>query len=228
VPRERTHLINRIGWLRAGILGANDGIISTASLILGVASAAQGDALLAGTAGLFAGALSMAAGEYVSVSSQLDVEKAEMAFEKRQLSRDPGSEVRDLAGIYVARGLSSDLAQLVAQQLLLKDADGAYARDALGISSAMTARPVQAALTSALSFSLGAAAPLAMIWLSPATWITANVALGSVLFLAILGAAGARLGGVGILGPTFRVIFWGAFAMGITSAVGRLFGALLS
>ena len=227
MPARNSHLINRIGWLRAAILGANDGIISTASLILGVASAAQGDALLAGTAGLFAGALSMAAGEFVSVSSQLDVEKAEIASEKVRLAGGPGVEVRDLADIYVARGVSLDLAQRVAQQLMLKDAAGAYARDELGISTEMTARPVQAALTSALSFSLGAAAPLALIWLSPTTWITANVALGSVLFLAILGAAGARLGGVGILGPTLRVVFWGAFAMGITSAAGRLFSVLL-
>lgn len=224
---QNGHLINRIGWLRAAVLGANDGIISTASLILGVASAAQGDALLAGTAGLVAGAMSMAAGEYVSVSSQSDVEQAELAREQRQLSSDPVFEARELTDIYVARGVEPELARLVVQQLTLKDALGAHARDELGISTEMSARPVQAALTSALSFSLGAAAPLSLVLISPAPWLIVSVPAGSVFFLAVLGVTGARIGGAAVLRPTIRVIFWGALAMMITAGVGRLFSGIV-
>ena len=221
-----THLVGRIGWLRAAVLGANDGIISTASLILGVASAAasQTNVLLAGIAGLVAGAMSMAAGEYVSVSSQSDTEAADLARERRELANDPESEKRELAKIYVSRGVEPGLARQIAEQLMAKDALGAHARDELGISEITTARPVQAALTSAATFSAGAAAPLALALVSPPSWRIPAVSVGSLVFLALLGMIGAKAGGANILTPTIRVTFWGALAMGVTAAIGAIFG----
>ena len=224
-----SHLVERIGWLRAAVLGANDGIISTASLILGVASAAasSADILLTGVAGLVAGAMSMAAGEYVSVSSQADTEHADLAREKRELADDPGFETEELAQLYVARGVEVGLAREVAKQLMAKDALAAHARDELGISSISTARPVQAALASAATFSVGAAAPLVLVLVSPFIVLIPIVAVGSLLFLAILGAVGARAGGAGLLKPTIRVTFWGAFAMGLTAGIGAVFGKVV-
>ena len=224
-----SHLVERIGWLRAAVLGANDGIISTASLILGVASAAasNADILLTGVAGLVAGAMSMAAGEYVSVSSQADTEHADLAREKRELADDPGFETEELAQLYVARGVEVGLAREVAKQLMAKDALAAHARDELGISSISTARPVQAALASAATFSVGAAAPLVLVLVSPFSVLIPVVAVGSLLFLAILGAVGARAGGAGLLKPTVRVTFWGAFAMGLTAGIGAVFGKVV-
>ena len=224
-----SHLVERIGWLRAAVLGANDGIISTASLILGVASAAasSADILLTGVAGLVAGAMSMAAGEYVSVSSQADTEHADLAREKRELADDPGFETEELAQLYVARGVEVGLAREVAKQLMAKDALAAHAHDELGISSISTARPVQAALASAATFSVGAAAPLVLVLVSPSSVLIPVVAVGSLLFLAILGAVGARAGGAGLLKPTIRVTFWGAFAMGLTAGIGAVFGKVV-
>ena len=221
-----THAVERIGWLRAAVLGANDGIISTASLILGVASAAASrtDILLTGVAGLVAGAMSMAAGEYVSVSSQSDTEHADLVREKRELAADPAFEQDELVQIYVARGLEEGLAREVAKQLMAKDALGAHARDELGISAITTARPVQAALASAATFSVGAAAPLVLVMVSPANTLIPVVAAGSLLFLAVLGAVGAKTGGAGLLKPTLRVTFWGAFAMALTAGIGAIFG----
>jgi len=211
------------------VLGANDGIISTASLILGVASAAasSADILLTGVAGLVAGAMSMAAGEYVSVSSQADTEHADLAREKRELADDPGFETEELAQLYVARGVGVGLAREVAKQLMAKDALAAHARDELGISSISTARPVQAALASAATFSVGAAAPLVLVLVSPSSVLIPVVAVGSLLFLALLGAVGARAGGAGLLKPTIRVTFWGAFAMGLTAGIGAVFGKVV-
>ena len=222
------HLVGRIGWLRAAVLGANDGIISTASLILGVASAAasQTNVLLAGIAGLVAGAMSMAAGEYVSVSSQSDTETADLARERRELANDPESEKTELAKIYVSRGVEPGLASQIAEQLMAKDALGAHARDELGISEITTARPVQAALNSAATFSVGAAAPLALALVSPSSWIVATVSVGSLVFLALLGMIGAKAGGANILKPTIRVTFWGALAMGVTAGIGAIFGTV--
>jgi vacuolar iron transporter family protein len=222
------HLIGRIGWLRAAVLGANDGIISTASLILGVASAAasQTDVLLAGIAGLVAGAMSMAAGEYVSVSSQSDTENADLARERRELADDPEFEKRELANIYVSRGVELGVARQVAQQLMAKDALGAHARDELGISEITTARPVQAALASAATFSVGAAAPVALALVSPSSWRISTVSVGSLVFLALLGMIGAKTGGANILKPTIRVAFWGALAMGVTAGIGAIFGTI--
>ena len=223
---KETHLVERIGWLRAAVLGANDGIISTASLILGVASAAasKSDVLLAGVAGLVAGAMSMAAGEYVSVSSQSDTEDADLEREKRELLEDPESEKEELTRIYTARGVELRLAREVAKQLMAKDALGAHARDELGISEISTARPVQAALASAATFSLGAAAPLVLTLLSPQSWLLPAVSVGSLVFLALLGMIGARTGGAAILRPTIRVVFWGALAMALTAGIGALVG----
>ncbi|MFG1464546.1 VIT family protein [Xanthobacter sp. DSM 24535] len=222
------HLVGRIGWLRAAVLGANDGIISTASLILGVASAAasSSNVLLTGVAGLVAGAMSMAAGEYVSVSSQSDTEHADLAREKRELACDPEFEKKELAQIYVSRGVETRLARQVAEQLMAKDALGAHARDELGISEITTARPVQAALASAATFSLGAAAPLALVLVSPSSWLLPAVSVGSLVFLALLGMIGARAGGADILKPTIRVTFWGALAMAVTTAIGAIFGTV--
>jgi VIT1/CCC1 family predicted Fe2+/Mn2+ transporter len=207
-------------------LGANDGIISTASLILGVASAAasKSNVLLSGVAGLVAGAMSMAAGEYVSVSSQADTEHADLEREKRELSEDPKSEKEELAQIYVARGVKPGLAHQVAQQLMAKDALGAHARDELGISEISTARPIQAALASAATFSVGAAGPLILALLSPSTWLLPVVSVGSLAFLALLGMIGAKTGGAEVFRPTIRVVFWGALAMGLTAAIGAMVG----
>jgi vacuolar iron transporter family protein len=226
---RENHLVERIGWLRAAVLGANDGIISTASLILGVASAAasRNDILLTGVAGLVAGAMSMAAGEYVSVSSQSDTEHADLAREKRELADDPVFEREELAQVYVARGVEEGLAREVSKQLMARDALGAHARDELGISEFTTARPVQAALASAATFSVGAAAPLVLVLVSPSNALIPIVAVGSLLFLSLLGAIGAKAGGAGLLKPTIRVTFWGAFAMGLTAGIGAIFGKVV-
>ena len=226
---RENHLVERIGWLRAAVLGANDGIISTASLILGVASASasQSDVLLTGVAGLVAGAMSMAAGEYVSVSSQSDTEHADLAREERELADDPVFEREELAQVYVARGVEAELAREVAKQLMAKDALGAHARDELGISEITTARPVQAALASAATFSVGAAAPLVLVLVSPSSFLIPAVSVGSLIFLALLGAIGAKAGGAGLLRPTIRVTFWGAFAMGLTAVIGAIFGKVV-
>jgi vacuolar iron transporter family protein len=226
---SENHLVKRIGWLRAAVLGANDGIISTASLVLGVASAAasRNDIMLTGVAGLVAGAMSMAAGEYVSVSSQSDTEHADLGREKRELAEDPVFEREELAQLYVARGIEAGLAREVATQLMAKDALGAHARDELGISEISTARPVQAALASAATFSVGAAAPLLLVLGSPSNLLIPAVAIGSLLFLSLLGAVGAKAGGAGLLKPTIRVTFWGAFAMGLTAGIGAVFGKVV-
>jgi VIT1/CCC1 family predicted Fe2+/Mn2+ transporter len=223
--RER-HRTGRIGWLRAAVLGANDGIVSTASLIVGVAaaSAVRGDVLVAGVAGLVAGAMSMAAGEYVSVSSQADTEQAELTRERKELADDGEFELAELAAIYVERGVEPALAKQVAQQLMKRDALAAHARDELGISETMSARPVQAALASAASFAVGAAMPLITVLLAPETILVPAVSGMSLLFLAVLGALSARVGGAPIVKSTVRVAFWGALAMGLTALVGSLFG----
>ena len=229
VHRE-AHLVGRIGWLRAAVLGANDGIISTASLILGVAAAGatKSNILLAGVAGLVAGAMSMAAGEYVSVSSQSDTEQADLAREKRELLEDPEAETEELTQIYVKRGVERDVARKVARQLMSKDALGAHARDELGLSEITSARPVQAALTSAASFSIGAAAPLALVLLSPSNnLLIPIVSAGSLVFLALLGLLGARTGGAAIFKPIIRVTFWGALAMAVTAGIGALVGTVV-
>jgi VIT1/CCC1 family predicted Fe2+/Mn2+ transporter len=228
-PHKERHLVGRIGWLRAAVLGANDGIISTASLVLGVAaaSATKSNILLAGIAGLVAGAMSMAAGEYVSVSSQSDTEQADLAREKRELSEDPEFEKEELAKIYVERGVEVELARQVAQQLMAKDALGAHARDELGMSEITSARPVQAALTSAATFSAGAAAPLALVLLSPLKWIILVVSVGSLVFLAVLGFIGAKTGGAEVFKPIVRVTFWGALAMALTAIIGAIVGTVV-
>ena len=222
------HLVKRIGWLRAAVLGANDGIVSTASLIVGVAaaSAATSEVLVAGVAGLVAGAMSMAAGEYVSVSSQSDTEHADLARESEELASQPEFEREELARIYEERGLSSDLAQQVADQLMAKDALMAHARDELGISEVTTARPIQAALVSALTFSLGAAFPLSMVLLLPQSFLLQGVTVASLLFLALLGAIGAHAGGAKVLRATIRVTFWGGLAMAMTALIGSIFGTV--
>ena len=220
------HLVERIGWLRAAVLGANDGIVSTASLIVGVAaaSAATGDVLVSGIAGLVAGAMSMAAGEYVSVSSQADTEKADIARETAELASQPEFERQELQEIYVKRGLDEALALQVADQLMAKDALGAHSRDELGISEVTAARPIQAALTSAATFAIGAAMPLLMVVLSPQTYLVPAVSIASLLFLALLGAIGARAGGADVVKATVRVTFWGALAMAATAGIGALVG----
>jgi len=221
------HRTERIGWLRAAVLGANDGIVSTASLILGVvaASAGRSEMLVAGVAGLVAGAMSMAAGEFVSVSSQSDTEQADAARERAELAVQPEFERRELAAIYVARGLTPELAEQVAQQLMAHDALGAHLRDELGVSGAVSARPVQAGLTSAATFAVGAALPLLTSLVAPAQHLVFVVASTSLLFLSALGALSARTGGAPVLKASMRVAFWGALAMGITAAVGKVFGA---
>jgi VIT1/CCC1 family predicted Fe2+/Mn2+ transporter len=228
-PHKERHLVGRIGWLRAAVLGANDGIISTASLVLGVAaaSATKSNILLAGIAGLVAGAMSMAAGEYVSVSSQSDTEQADLAREKRELSEDPEFEKEELAQIYVERGVEVELARQIAQQLMAKDALGAHARDELGMSEITSARPVQAALTSAATFSAGAAAPLALVLLSPLKWMILVVSVGSLVFLAVLGLIGAKTGGAEVFKPIVRVTFWGALAMALTAIIGAIVGTVV-
>jgi len=228
VHRE-AHRVDRIGWLRASVLGANDGIVSTASLVLGVAASntPREAVLIAGVAGLVAGAMSMAAGEYVSVRSQADTEAADLARERAELTADVGAEERELASIYVKRGLDQHLARQVALQLMAHDALGAHARDELGITSVVTARPVQAAMASAASFTAGAALPLAVAALVPTAALSSAVAASSLVFLATLGALAARTGGSPILASALRVTFWGALAMAVTAGVGALFGTVV-
>lgn len=228
-PHSETHFVNRIGWLRAAVLGANDGIVSTASLIVGVAAAAatRNDILIAGVAGLVAGAMSMAAGEYVSVSSQSDTEQAELGRERRELDENPEFELDELTTIYIQRGVEPALARQVALQLMAKDALTAHARDELGISEITAARPIQAALTSAATFSVGAAMPLLMVVASPPGMLVPFVSAASLAFLALLGAIGAKAGGAKIMRATTRVTFWGALAMVITAGIGKLFGAIV-
>jgi VIT1/CCC1 family predicted Fe2+/Mn2+ transporter len=228
IHRER-HRTERIGWLRAAVLGANDGILSTASLVVGVAasSAARGDVLLAGAAGLVAGAMSMAAGEYVSVSSQADTERADLARERQELAEDVESERVELASIYAKRGLEPALARQVAEQLMAHDALGAHARDELGISETVSARPIQAALASAASFAAGAAMPLLIVLSTPPPGLVAAVSLGSMVLLALLGVLAARAGGAPTGRSAARVTFWGALAMGATAVVGSLFGTIV-
>lgn len=223
IERHKTH---RIGWLRAAVLGANDGIVSTASLVLGVsaAGASSQSILIAGVAGLVAGAMSMAAGEYVSVSSQADTENADLDRERKELAADPVHEQQELAAIYVGRGLDEGLASEVATQLMAHDALGAHGRDELGISETLTARPVQAALASAGTFSVGAVLPLLVVLLVPVSVLMGAVAGSSLLFLALLGALAGRVGGASVLTAAVRVTFWGALAMALTAGVGALFG----
>lgn len=223
------HLVQRIGWLRAAVLGANDGILSTASLLVGVASAAGGrkEVLVAGVAGLVAGAMAMAAGEYVSVSSQSDTERADLERERAELAADPQSEHAELAGIYVKRGVEPDLAGQIATQLMAGDALAAHARDELGISETTSARPVQAALTSALTFATGAAMPLLTALIVPTARLVPALFGSSLLFLALLGALGARAGGASVWKATTRVTFWGAAAMAVTATIGLVFGTRL-
>lgn len=220
------HLVERIGWLRAAVLGANDGIVSTASLIVGVASAAakSSDVLVAGVAGLVAGAMSMAAGEYVSVSSQSDTEQADLARERKELAENIGFEREELANLYIQRGVDHELALKVADQLMAKDALGAHARDELGISEITTARPIQAALTSAVTFSVGAALPIAVVLFAPTDKLIPSVSIASLVFLGALGWVGAKAGGADPLKAMFRVVFWGALAMALTAGVGSVFG----
>lgn len=224
------HVVDRIGWLRASILGANDGIVSTASLIAGVAAAGASPAtiMVTGVAGLVAGAMSMAAGEYVSVSSQSDAEQADIAREAEELATQPESERAELIGIYQQRGLDAALAQQVADQLMAGNALEAHMRDELGLSTATAARPVQAALASAASFALGAALPLLMALLFTGSALVWGVSGASVLFLGLLGAAGAKAGGAPIGKAVLRVTFWGAFAMAATAAIGSLFGTTIA
>lgn len=223
------HRISRIGWLRAAVLGANDGIVSTASLVVGVAAAAGGkqEVLLAGFAGLAAGALSMAAGEYVSVSSQSDTEAADLVRERAELAAQPEAELDELTAIYVARGLDPALAREVAQQLTAQDVLSAHARDELAINNLTTARPLQAAITSALTFSAGAALPLLVVVLTPLQAMSAVVVAASLLALALLGFLGARAGGSSTIKSVARVVFWGALAMAVTAGVGKLFGTTI-
>ena len=227
--RER-HRSERIGWLRAAVLGANDGIVSTASLVVGVAASAatRQDVLVAGVAGLVAGALSMAAGEYVSVSSQAGTEKAGLKREGDELAAEPQAEEDELAGIYVLRGLEPDLARTVARQLMAKGALAAHARDELGLTAELAARPLQAALASAATFALGAGVPVVTILVAPATALVLVVSLVSLLCLVILGAAAARIGGAPVLVGAARVTIWGLLAMLATAAVGRLFGTTVA
>jgi len=226
MPHNERHNVGRIGWLRAAVLGANDGIVSTASLVVGVAAAAaqKPEILLAGFAGLAAGALSMAAGEYVSVSSQSDTEKADLARETAELKAQPEVEREELAQIYAARGLDAELARQVADQLMAHDALGIHARDELGISDLTTARPLQAAIASAATFTVGAALPLIAVLVSPLDVVVWTVSGAALVFLALLGVLGARAGGAPVGRAVARVTFWGALAMAVTAGVGALFG----
>ena len=226
IQARELHRGDRIGWLRAAVLGANDGVLSTASLIVGVAAAhvAPRNILVAGIAGLVAGAMSMAAGEYVSVSSQADTEKADIDIERKELAADEAGEQAELAAIYVRRGLTAPLAAEAAVQLMAHDALGAHSRDELGFSEALKARPIQAALASAATFAIGAAFPLFVAIISPVHWVIPTVIVSSLLFLAILGGVAARVGGAPALAGAMRVMFWGALAMGLTAGVGALFG----
>lgn len=222
------HRNDRIGWLRAAVLGANDGIVSTASLMIGVAAASAGrdQLLIAGVAGLVAGAMSMAAGEYVSVSSQSDIERSDLARERIELQVQPAAELRELASIYTARGLTTELAEEVARQLTAHDALGAHARDELGMTATSTARPLQAALASAASFTGGAALPLLTALLTPADYVVLVIGGTSLLFLVALGVLAARTGGAPVLKASIRIAFWGVLAMAISAGVGRLFGVV--
>lgn len=223
---DEFHRSHRVGWLRAAVLGANDGIVSTASLILGVAAAGaeRPSILIAGVAGLVAGAMSMAAGEYVSVSSQADTEKADLTRERRELETEPEKELQELTSIFVERGLDEATATEVAEMLTRKDALAAHAREELGISEITAARPIQAALYSAVTFAIGAALPLAVVLIAPLSWIMWAVGASSLVFLALLGSVAARAGGAPVLVAAARVTFWGALAMLLTSGVGALFG----
>lgn len=225
IERHKSH---RIGWLRAAVLGANDGIVSTASLILGVAAAGASSEsiLISGIAGLVAGAMSMAAGEYVSVSSQSDTEHADLDKERKELATDPEHERAELRDIYIARGLDEALATEVSHQLMVHDALGAHARDELGISEMLTARPVQAALSSAATFSIGALLPLLIVIMAPVSALMWAVSLSSLFFLALLGILAARTGGSSLMTSAIRVTFWGALAMALTAVVGALFGVV--
>ena len=226
LTHSETHMVHRIGWLRAAVLGANDGIVSTASLLVGVAAAGTGrtEVLVAGLAGLVAGAMSMAAGEYVSVSSQTDAEQADLARERKELAETPEVELEELTRIYEGRGLTLDLARQVAVQLTERDALGSHARDELGISDTVTAQPIQAALVSAMTFAAGAVVPLIVATVAPPAQITAFVAASTLLALAVLGGLGATAGGAGVVRGAARVTFWGALAMAATAGVGALFG----
>ena len=226
LSHSEIHMVHRIGWLRAAVLGANDGLVSTASLVVGVAAAGSGrpEILIAGLAGLVAGAMSMAAGEYVSVSSQTDAEQADIARETKELKETPEAELDELTNIYVERGLDEDLARQVAVQLTEKDALGAHSRDELGISETVTAHPVQAALVSAATFAVGAVIPLIIASFAPTAQIAIIVALTTLVALAVLGGLGASAGGAGIVKGAIRVTFWGALAMAATAAVGMVFG----
>ena len=223
------HRTDRIGWLRAAVLGANDGIVSTASLVVGVAAsnASSNDILVAGVAGLVAGAMSMAAGEYVSVSSQADTERADLDRERKELSEDSERELEELASIYVQRGLDNELAEKVAKQLMTHDALGTHAREELGISDMTTARPIQAAMASAGTFALGAALPLLTVIITPKTALIPVIVATSIVFLALLGGLGALMGGAPVVRAAFRVTFWGVLAMALTAGVGALFGAVV-
>jgi len=228
MTHHEVHRVHRVGWLRAAVLGANDGIVSTASLIIGVASASasHGNILLAGIAGLVAGAMSMAAGEYVSVSSQSDTEEADLALEKKSLDQDYEFEKEELAEIYVGRGIEPELARQVAEQLMAHDALGAHARDEIGISESAAARPVQAAFSSAGTFTIGALLPLIVAWALPGARLILAVSLSSLVFLAFLGGLAAHAGGARITVGAIRVTFWGALAMALTAAVGHVFGVV--
>jgi VIT1/CCC1 family predicted Fe2+/Mn2+ transporter len=228
MSHPEAHRTHRVGWLRAAVMGANDGIVSTASLIIGVASAGttQENILLAGMAGLVAGAMSMAAGEYVSVSSQSDVENADLALEKKSLEQDIEFEKNELAEIYEGRGVEPILAKQVAEQLMAFDAIGAHARDEIGITESGSARPVQAAFSSAGTFTVGAALPLMIAWTIPGARLIVAVAISSLIFLALLGAIAARTGGAPITIGAIRVTFWGALAMALTAGIGRLFDVI--
>jgi vacuolar iron transporter family protein len=223
------HLVSRIGWLRAAILGANDGLLSTASLIVGVAAASTSASgiLIAGVAGLVAGSVSMAAGEYVSVSSQHDTEQADLAREKSEQENQPEAELEELANIYVGRGVSKDMAYIVAKQLMDKDALGAHAQDELGITKELSARPIQAAITSALTFAVGAAMPLLVVLLAPSAMLAYAISVTTLIFLGVLGAMGAQIGGSNILKGMMRVMFWGASALALTAAIGALVGKVV-
>ncbi|WP_297774540.1 VIT family protein [uncultured Roseovarius sp.] len=226
LSHSEIHMVHRIGWLRAAVLGANDGLVSTASLVVGVAVAGSGkpEVLIAGLAGLVAGAMSMAAGEYVSVSSQTDAEQADLARETRELKEMPEAELEELTLIYVDRGLDRDLAEKVAVQLTERDGLGLHARDELGISETVTARPIQAALISALIFAVGAVVPLIVVLLLPEAQIAALVAVSTIVGLAALGGLGASADGAGLVHGAARVMLWGALAMAATSAVGTILG----
>jgi VIT1/CCC1 family predicted Fe2+/Mn2+ transporter len=221
---QERHLVRRLGWLRAAVLGANDGILSTSSLIIGVATAhsTHNSILIAGVSGLVAGAMSMAAGEYVSVSSQVDSERGDIGRERKELIDNPDSELKELAGIYVKRGLTKTLARQVAEELMARDALAAHTRDELGISDMTAAQPIQAALASAAAFSVGAALPLLISIVTPSNFLIEAVSVASLMFLALLGVAGATLGGANLLKAAIRVTFWGALAMAVTAGIGAI------